>query len=102
MPYPVAGPKASLDHCSVLPRVCGARYAGSLTSACAGVRGNASVCLTQSSHDPALGDLALTFEALGVGTRRDLGAVADRLGDLGWGHPARCAQASGAESPPPL
>jgi hypothetical protein len=42
------------------------RRRNSLTSACAGVGGNASVCLTQSSHDPALGDLALTFEALGV------------------------------------
>ena len=44
------------------------------------------MCLTRSSDDPALGDLVLAFEALGVDAEQDLDAVADPLGDLSWGH----------------
>ena len=55
-----------------------------LLSACASVSG-ASVCLTQSSDDPALGDLVLAFEALDVDAEQDRGAVAGPLGDLSWG-----------------
>ena len=40
----------------------------------------------KSSGDPALGDLVLAFEALGVDTQQDLNAVASPFGDPGWGY----------------
>jgi len=54
-----------------------------LSSACASVSGM-SVCLTQSSDDPTLGDLVLAFEAFGVDAEQDRDAVAGLLGDLSW------------------
>ena len=55
-------------------------------ASCAGVRDKASIRWSHSSHDPALGDLVLAFEALGVDAGQCLGAVADPLGDLSWGY----------------
>ena len=40
----------------------------------------------ESGRDPALGDLVVAFEALGVDAEQDLNAVASPFGDLGWGY----------------
>ena len=62
------------------------RADNALSSACASVAAESLVCLTQSSHYPAPGDLVLALEALGVEAEQDLDAVAGPLGDLSWGH----------------
>ena len=61
----------------------GMHLRNALNSACASVSGM-SVCLTQSSDDPTLGDLVLAFEAFGVDAEQDRDAVAGLLGDLSW------------------
>jgi hypothetical protein len=45
-----------------------------------------SLDVGKSSADPALGDLVLAFEALGVDAEQDLDAVASPFGDLGCGY----------------
>ena len=45
-----------------------------------------SLDVGKSSGDPALGDLVLAFEALGVDAKQDLHAVAGPFSNLGWGY----------------
>lgn len=56
---------------------------------------NCSPDVGKGGGDPALGDLVLAFEALGVDAQHDLDAVTSPFGDLGCGYssvePARQA-----------